>query len=53
MPGPLSNDSTQLAGLLLQLPYALRLHSQIATEFLDLAFDNIRQFGGSRLHVSV
>ena len=48
MPGPLAKSSTQLVGLLLQLPHVLRLHSQIAADFLDLAFDNVRQYGGSR-----
>ena len=45
---PLSNRSTQLVGLLLQLPDPLRLLGEIATEFGDLAFYNIGQCGGSR-----
>jgi hypothetical protein len=32
----------------LELAHPLRLHGEIATDFSDLAFDNIRQFGGSR-----
>ncbi len=45
--GPLANHSTQLVGLIMQLPHPLRLHCEIATDFRDLAFDCIRQFGGS------
>jgi hypothetical protein len=44
---PLANRSTQLVSLLFQLPHPLRLHGEIATNFDDPAFDNIRQFGGS------
>jgi hypothetical protein len=47
--GPLPNYSLQLVGLLLQLMYPLRLHGEIAAEFGDLAFDNVRQFGWLRL----
>jgi hypothetical protein len=32
----------------LELAHPLRLLGKIATEFSDLAFNNIRQFGGSR-----
>jgi hypothetical protein len=32
----------------LELAHPLRLHGEIATDFSDLAFNNIRQFGGSR-----
>jgi hypothetical protein len=42
----------QFVGLLLQLPRPLRLDGEIATEFRDLAFDSIRQFGRSRPPVS-
>jgi len=31
----------------MQLPHPLRLHGEIATDFCDLAFDCIRQIGGS------
>jgi hypothetical protein len=31
----------------MQLPHPLRLYCEIATDFRDLAFDCIRQFGGS------
>jgi hypothetical protein len=50
--GPLANNPTQLIGLLFHLPHPLPLNGEIATEFRDLAFDNIRQFGGSRPSVS-
>ena len=30
----------------MQLPHPLRLHCEIATDFRDLTFDGIRQFGG-------
>jgi hypothetical protein len=50
--GPLANRRTQLIGLLLQLPHPLPLNGEIATEFRDLAFDDIRQIGGSRPSVS-
>jgi hypothetical protein len=40
--GPLTNHPTQLVGLLLQLPQALCLHGEIATDFLNPAFDAIR-----------
>jgi hypothetical protein len=36
------NHGTQLVCLVLQLAHPLGLHSQIATEFRDLAFDHIR-----------
>jgi hypothetical protein len=39
---PLANRSTQLVSLLLQLPHPLGLHGEIATDFDDPAFDNIR-----------
>jgi hypothetical protein len=48
MDGPPANGSAQLVGLLLHLPHPLRFHSKIATEFHDLTFNNIRQFGGWR-----
>jgi hypothetical protein len=41
---PLANHRAQLVGLFLQLPHSLRLHGEIATDFLDLAFDDIIQF---------
>ena len=44
---PLANRATQLVSLLFQLPHPLRLIGEIATDFDDPAFDNIRQFGGS------
>ena len=47
--GPLANYPPQLVGLLLQLPNPLLLHRQIPTDFRDPTFDNIRQFGASRL----
>jgi hypothetical protein len=50
--GPLADHPAQLIGLLLQLPHPLPLNGEIPTEFRDLAFDNIRQFGGSRPSVS-
>jgi hypothetical protein len=50
--GPLANGSTQLVGLLLELPHPLRFHGKIATDFHDLAFDAIRHFGGWRPPVS-
>jgi hypothetical protein len=34
------------------LAHPLRLLGEIPTEFYDLAFDNIRQFGGSGPSVS-
>jgi hypothetical protein len=40
--GPLANGPAQLVGLLLQLPHPFHLHGEIATEFRDLAFHNIR-----------
>jgi hypothetical protein len=39
-----ANHRAQLVGLFLQLPYSLRLHGEIATDFRDLAFDDILQF---------
>ena len=50
--GPLADHPAQLIGLLLQLPHPLPLNGEIPTEFRDLAFDNIRQFGGSKPDVS-
>ena len=47
MAGPLANHDTQLVGLLLQLAHPLHLHGQVTTDFHDLAFNGIRQFGGS------
>jgi hypothetical protein len=46
----LANRRPQLVRLVLQLPHPLRLDGEIATDFRDLAFDNIRQFGRSRRH---
>jgi hypothetical protein len=46
--GPLANDPPQLIGLLLQLPHPFCLHGEIAAQFRDLAFDDIRQFGEPR-----
>jgi hypothetical protein len=43
---------TQFVGLLLQLPQPLRFHGEIATDFSDLAFDNVGQLGRSRPLVS-
>jgi hypothetical protein len=45
--GALPKYPRQLIGLLLQLPHPLCHHCEIATDFRDLAFDSIRQFGGS------
>src|SRR5205814_3789374 len=45
--GPLANHDTQLVGLLLQLAHSLHLHGKVATDFRDLAFNGIEQFGGS------
>ena len=44
---PLPNLDTQRVGLLLQLAHPLDLHGQVATDFRDLAFNGIRQYGGS------
>jgi len=44
---PLANHDTQLVGLLLQLAHPLHLLGQIATDFRDLAFNGIHQFGES------
>jgi hypothetical protein len=52
MAGPTPDHPTQLIGLLLQLPHPLPLNGEIPTEFCDLTFDNIRQFGGLRPSVS-
>jgi hypothetical protein len=48
----LADDLAQLVGLLLQLLNPLRLHGEVATYFGDLAFDNVRKIGASRLPVS-
>jgi hypothetical protein len=45
--GPLANYDTQLVGLLLQLTHPLHLHGQVTTDLHDVAFNGIRQFGGS------
>ena len=44
---PLANHDAQFVGLLLQLAHPLHLHGHVTTDFRDLTFDGVRQFGGS------
>jgi hypothetical protein len=41
--GPMAEGRAQLVRLLVQLPHALHLHGHVATDFLDLALEGIRQ----------
>ena len=43
---PLANGEPQFVCPLLQLPYPLHLYRHVTTDFRDLAFNGVRQFGG-------
>jgi len=52
MAGPLPERSTQILGLIVQLPDPFRLKSKIAADFRDLSFESLRQFVESRPRAS-
>jgi len=43
---PFANDDPQFVGPLLQLAQPLHLHGHVTTDFRDLTFNGVRQFGG-------